>query len=174
MDKDKKEMLARIATMEAELEQLRKLAETKKGTRWRPEPNQKYYSIFAAGDVTMILAKRSLPDDGLDRLYLIGNVYKTEKEAERATRITEAKRRVLDLILKYNEGWTPDWLKYSEKKWAIKLIYKNPTASYWFNDKYLPDSYYIETPEVVSKVIEEAGDDIYALFDMEKADLEKE
>lgn len=178
MNKEKEEMLERIATMEAELDQMRKLANSKLDyKRWFPKVGEEYFSFYSDGEVDPWYSNQS----GLTQEhYDLGIVFKTKQEARRHVRILKAKRRVLDLILKYNEGWTPDWTfdwsgaKLPQGKQYFALSHD---SSYHIQgltaptSQVLPNEYYMKDMHTRTLVYAAAGDDIYALFDMEKGDL---
>ncbi len=114
-----KELQEKIARLEAELTEVKEVAEAMKkradGGVFKPEDGQKYWSIMRGGDIIEELWNDNLFDH--DR-YTIGNCYPTEQAAEDAV-------RVLKLIQKAREsqnGFVPDWENWTQNK---HIVYYN-------------------------------------------------
>lgn len=90
-------MKQRIASMEAEL------AKAPVG-RWRPNNGGRYYRTSATGAVSVLY----WGDDPIDEtLAAMGNVYRTQAEAQQSADEQRTRVRILDRIAELNGGQVP-------------------------------------------------------------------
>ena len=138
-NKELTELQKKIARLEAELAEVKEMAEVMKkrvGGVFKPEYGQKYWFISARGDVYYDKWDNHPADQ---RMYAIGNCFPTRQSAEDRV-------RVLKLIQKAREsqnGFVPDWKDETQVKFSLKfrtgdiiienchLINTAPIFGYW-------------------------------------------
>lgn len=120
---------------------------------WKPKHGAEYFWIDECGS---ILPGTFYRDSLYDQQRLtFGNVYRTEKEAEKAS-----ERRLAEVRLRRISNFKPDWNNDNQNKW---------TVYYNHNDKELlveataflqyPSAIYFDTYDSIKKSIEENRED---------------
>lgn len=118
-----KEFREKIDRLEAELAEVKKMAEGMKkradgGGAFKPEYKEAYWHIDSDGGVYSDLWKNYNFDKNL---YSMGNCFPTKQAAEDTV-------RVLKLIQKAREsqsGFAPDWDDETQNKYSLKLKFGN-------------------------------------------------
>lgn len=129
---------------------------------WKPKHGAEYFWIDECGS---ILPGTFYRDSLYDQQRLtFGNVYRTEKEAEKAS-----ERRLAEVRLRRTSNFKPDWNNDNQNKW---------TVYYNHNDKELlieataflqyPSAIYFDTYDSIEKSIKENKQDWLIYFGIEE------
>ena len=119
------EELEELSTkLENELIRFKKLIEELKESqeeeqehkRWRAIKNEDYYFILANGSVDTNNEDCSLYDN---KLYDIGNYFKTKEEAEKNVEKIKIYTKLKDIALRLNKGKDVDWSNTSQTKFCL-------------------------------------------------------
>ena len=161
MKTDKKQLMQAIEAIKAKLavmeEQLNKPDEYKHF----PSKGDEYYYYTSTGTVCSSTA-------GEDELRV--NVYRTEKEADKAynkeVAIEKIKRRLLEL----QGDWKPDFSDASNK-YTILYSYNNSNnrfiSTVWQKTKYPALIPFIETRDITETIINEFHEELKLIFDIQ-------
>lgn len=99
------------------IEELKESQEEKKEhKRWRGEKNEDYYYILGNGDINTNNEDLSLYDN---KLYDIGNYFKTEKAAEKNAEKIKIYTKLKDLALRLNKGKEINWNDDTQDKYFL-------------------------------------------------------
>ena len=108
--------LIRFKKLIEELKELKE--EEQEHKRWRGKKNEEYYSILANGNVKANNEDCHRYDN---KLYDIGNYFKTKEEAEKAAEKIKIYTKLKDLALRLNKGEKINWKNCNQKKYSIYL-----------------------------------------------------
>lgn len=100
-----------IKELQSELELL--VAKTEQPKRWKPEFNRNYYAVARTGRIENYYWVNDRVDDWL---YLIGDCFKTEKEAEEYRKRIEYTARYKNYIEEHSEPI--DWSNSNQCKYS--------------------------------------------------------
>lgn len=84
--------------------------------RWRGKKNEDFYYILADGSVDTQNEEHYHYDN---KLYDIGNYFKTEEEAEKAVEKIKIYTKLKDLALRLNKGKRFDWSNVNQAKYFL-------------------------------------------------------
>ena len=150
---NKEEIMDKISEMENELaqlkEELNKQEEPKLG-RWKPEYADKYYYLDSDGDIY----DRKWTDDIVGKKkYKIGNVFKTQEEAQFAIE----QLKVLAELKEYADD-DKEW-DNSSTHWSIQYTALNGyiEVGYYSNTLSVPFNIYFSSKEQAQKAIDVIG-----------------
>lgn len=150
---NKKEMMDKIAKMENEIknlkEKLNKQEEPKR--RWKPNLGDIYYFISNAGSIICTHWDDCASDRGR---YAIGNVFKTEEEAE----FGREQLRILAELEEYADD-DKEWDSIINH-WCIDYnTEKRCVAAYYLWSRDIPFNIYFSSKEQVQKAIDAIGEE---------------
>ena len=91
----------------------------------------------------------------------LGICCETAKEAEFVKAQMEARLKVLDMLKRLNDGWTPDWENKAQGKWEpVYDLIDNKINILWYNiTQTLPSCFAASTMEIWLQIIKELGED---------------
>lgn len=135
--------------------------------RWKPEHAEQYWFRLAKGVPHTDRWADTARDEGC---YAIGNVYKTQEEAEAASEKQKAIVRVNDAIDIANEGWVPDWSNLDEAKYGICYYHKEREFRTCDHYNVQRDNTFAccKSDEVANKIIAAHEADLKIIFGVEK------
>lgn len=116
----KEKILEQIDELKQKIEMLEKKVTSpefegiKKGVRWKPEYEEKYFFVDSCGDIDYRFWEESEAD--LFR-FNTGNCFKTEQEALDYRENILTKQALKDLALELNEGVEIDWKDENQRKY---------------------------------------------------------
>ena len=107
----------RVDELEDEYAKLSRELEDLKYKIRRADWDKKYYYIYSDGYINSDYCG----NDGTDiNRYVIGNMFKTEEEAQKTIKKIKIYTRLKELALSLNEGEEVDWNDDAQPKWCIK------------------------------------------------------
>ena len=153
----------KIKGLEVEItdEQLDELIKERenKGKPWKPEKGEYYWFVGSWGDVSCDDWRGSSEDI----FYLkSNNVFKTKGEAEAKLDYLNAVIAVNAKIRELNDGWTPDWMDYSQSKNNIRYNYDVSEffiTSHWQETEFSILNF-IKSKELAEQVIKECAKEL--------------
>lgn len=152
----------RMQDLQGELSQISdKIAELKQPKKW-PQKGDQYYCNGGQG----ITFSPNWDNDMNDiRALSVGNVFRTEQEAQDHVDYLKARKQLTDAIAEANEGWEPDWSKFYDTK-----------CQFWFNhekckleidgkgiSQYTPDYFCVKSYDAAKEVLSKLPHDIIKL-----------
>lgn len=144
-----------------EREQLLKLVKKSNETtkkRWRAEEHEAYYIITCDGQIELS-TEMNCPFD--ERIYELGNYFKTKKEAEFEVNKKLVYQELKDYALEHNE-YELDWEDETQSKWYICYDYDvNPESLNYFLVWTLCDigQIYFSSEEIAREAVKTVGED---------------
>lgn len=151
---NKEEMMDKISELENEIKNLKKelTKQEEPKRRWKPELHGKNYCIDSTGKVCVVYWEDWVVDK---RRYALGNVFKTEEEAEFATEQLKVLAELKDYADDDKEwdGGNLHWcIEYNANEKRMKVDY------YW-DTKIIPFNIYFSSEEQVEKAIDAIGEE---------------
>ena len=104
-----------IDDMKAKLAEMEALLNQPVIHYWQPEEGELYFFL----DNFNTIDKIRRASDGLNETRY--RAFKTEKEAEKYAKYSEAEETLRKAIAEANQGWLPNWSTHIEDKWCIEL-----------------------------------------------------
>lgn len=142
-----------------EREQLLKLVKKSNETtkkRWRAEEHEAYYIITCDGQIELS-TEMNCPFD--ERIYELGNYFKTKKEAEFEVDKKLVYQELKDYALEHNEN-DIDWTNVNQLKWGI--FYDNESKcldyDYWYTRCYIGQIHFY-SEETAREAVKAVGED---------------
>lgn len=93
---------------------------------WKPENEEKYYYNYNSATYYDIWTGAGIDD----MRYSIGNIFKTEKEAQEAVERLKIRAELQRYADEYNDK-PIDWEDQEQQKWYIYFNYSNKKLEYW-------------------------------------------
>lgn len=146
LQQDIEAIKSKLASMEQQLKDCDK-------PKMFPQVGEVIYAFDSYGDILIGYAK--------DKKYV--NVYRTEKEAEKARDIAFAKQRLKYAIEVANEGWTPDW-KDDNYKYCFTLYSGTIYIDHFLGYKHQPTYMYMKSKQIAEHILKEHEADIKLIF----------
>jgi len=130
--------------------------------RWKPEEDQKYWSINSWGE---IIPPRWQNESGHFFRYQNHNVFPSKGDAKAALDRLNKRNEILDRIEELNEGWESDWESF-ERKYCIHNWEDDTNFSidHHISLRDHPSEYFFKSKEIGYQLIDEFGDDLKVLF----------
>lgn len=151
---NKEEMMNKIIEMETELEKLKEELnkQEKPSRRWKPELHEKNYCIDSTGTVCVVYWEDWEVDK---RRYALGNVFKTQEEAEFAVE----QLKVLAELKEYADD-NKEW-NNRNNHWSIQYTAQNGhiEVDFYSNTLSVPFNLYFSSPEQAQKAIDAIGEE---------------
>lgn len=124
------------------------IGEPKKWERWKPGDMGDYYIIKSNG----VTDPEVWRDHGFDEsCYAIGNIYKTEQEAEAVVQNRKVHMRLVELA----EGFKPDWGDDKQVKWFLFWNSEDGWGWHYSITSCLPSVvYFKETIDNIQEIID--------------------
>ena len=147
---DKQQLQQQIDDMKAKLAEIEALLNQPVINYWQPEEGEFYFFLDNFNTINKI--RRA--SDGLNETRY--RVFKTEKEAEKYAKYSEAEETLRKAIAEANKGWCPDWNDNEAAKTHIYLcnFTKKLITETGINHKALPNFMYIKSREIASDLME--------------------
>lgn len=135
---------------------------------WKPKKGDNYFYIIHSYNPlhNEVLVSTWIDDDHDKTHYLLGNIYRSHEEAEKARN-----RELAEVRLRRTSNFEPDWSNNDQNKW---------TVYYNHNDKELlveataflqyPSAIYFDTYDSIKKSIKENKQDWLIYFGIEEKD----
>lgn len=135
---------------------------------WKPKKGDNYFYIIHSYNSlhNEVLVSTWIDDDHDKTHYLLGNIYRSHEEAEKARN-----RELAEVRLRRTSNFEPDWSNNDQNKW---------TVYYNHNDKELlveataflqyPSAIYFDTYDSIKKSIKENKQDWLIYFGIEEKD----
>ena len=102
--------------------------------RWRAKEGELYWCVRSDGEATDDCDDKVGIDDGR---YKLGNYFKTEEEAQKASDWL----RAFAILRGDTKGFKPDWKNGNQKKWVVAYDHEDGTM--------YPDNYYTSQEGVI-------------------------
>ena len=126
--------------------------------QWVPDIGQDYWDVNVLGSIRKWYWK----NDELDLQALaLGNIFKTEEEAQSHLEYLKANTKVINRIKELNEGWVPVFEQYASN---YCIYYDHLNHKFKCQSSVLTQScnyqYYLKSEEVAKKLIEELPNEL--------------
>lgn len=117
-----KEILESIAKLEKELASLKERVniepqENLEPKVYLPEIGEKYWYLFATGEVANYIWKNDKTDNDL---FTQGNVFLTQQEAQKEAQYRKLRAKYVAYVKEYNDGWVADWSDKEQVKYYLQ------------------------------------------------------
>lgn len=151
----------KIKELQDELEQLKAAKiEAEQLKRWKPQDEENYWSVECTGNICSI----HWCDDSVDNwIYLTGNCFKTEEEAEEYKKQIEYTARYKNYIEEHSEPL--DWENEKQCKYLVEFTYNGhriTVSDYYALKK--QGAIYASSPEIIRNAIKEIGEDNFKKY----------
>lgn len=125
---------------------------------YKPKINEQYWFIDALGNVSADIFL-NYPTDHSQ--FILGNCFKTKKEAELYKEELLVIAELKHLAHKLNNGWKPDWNNYNEHKWYVyySTREKRVKCDSVFGVVCLNNVLYFKSKELCKKAIDSIGEE---------------
>ena len=156
-----KELREKIARLEIELARVKEVAEAMKkrvyGGVFKPEDEEKYWSIMSVGDVSEEWWNDNLFDHDH---YTIGNCFPTEQSAEDTVRVLKLTQKARET----QNGFVPDWENFEQNKYVLHFDMGDILIMYHVSRNIAPIFGYWEDESVCEQFIDENEKDLIWFF----------
>lgn len=148
MSTDKQQLETKIANMEKELAEMKKILATPDpvSTYWTPKKYEDYWYVNSSLQVQYLTNANNLGDR-----Y---RVFKTKAEACKYADYIKAEETLKKAIADLNQGWWPDF-NSKQEKFCIYILYNAPIEFYidrWLYRKEQPSFMYMKSREIAETI----------------------
>lgn len=120
LEKELTELQEQINNMQKKLDKLKQIKSEEKEGKWKPKINKRYYFINDLGTVDWT----NWCDDQIDNFrYLIGNIFRTQEEAEFCLEKIKIRSKFKDFIKERSKDL--DWGNSNSRQMKYYLYYDN-------------------------------------------------
>ena len=142
------------------------LKECKKIEELPVEYRKTYFYITAQGNIGNSVCY----NDSIDKhTFEMGNMFKTQEEAEKALKKQQAKIRVIKRISELNQGWLPNWNDIRESKYLVLYdgMSKRLANEHYCYCKKIDNNLYLKSEELAKQLIKEMKTDLLLMLEVE-------
>ena len=158
----------KIKELQDELEQLKATKiEAEQPKRWKPNQNQAYWAIARTGRIENYYWVNDRVDDWL---YLIGDCFKTEEEAEEYRKQIEYTARYKNYIEEHSEAidWSNNDKNEHQTAWGAYYDYIDEEISVDQTRKFKEQGkIYASSEQIIWDAIKEIGEDNFKKYVLE-------
>lgn len=156
LEKQIKELEEKQAELEKQINDLKqKEIEESLRERWKPEYNETYYFIASDRDICHVHWRNDEVDNWR---YLIGNIFKTEQEAEEHKKKIEIQARFKNFVEEHTKEL--DWNNEEEEKYSLAYSYIDKLIYIEFNlEAKRQGRIYASSKQILKDAIAEIGEE---------------
>ena len=152
----------KIKGLEVEItdEQLDELIKERenKGKPWKPGLRDEYWVIDSWGDLNLVMWTNAHSDN---YCYDSGNCFKTEEKAKAKLDYLKAVNTVNAKIRELNDGWTPDWDDWNQRKYEVYCRSNGDWGlDFWMSVSRFSIFEEMKSREVAQQVIKECAEEL--------------